>query len=226
MVLRKQESGRPKNPWSEDELRDGLLKFKEIHGRFPSAHEVDAFPYLPSARTIERGHGGLIALRTKLGLFEADGGADFRAGKHGSERATKINERAHQTEKSVYDFLVEKFGKPFVHREYFFTDDHRTRADFFIYDGSEKGFCVDVFFADSLRNISGCLNIKLNKYSVSQMQVQGYPVIFLQMNPAISEQDMDALISRKKRGLLKFQSLMGWSSFKKFCETRKPFASH
>lgn len=217
MTLRRQKKGGGREtPWTLEELGSGLQHFFKEHDRYPTATEVDAYPYLPSARSIERRFDGLVALRARLGLA---GSSDFRTGEHRSRLARTIGARAHATEQAVYDFLIKHFGREFVHREYFFTDDHRTRADFFVYDRAE-GFCVDVFYPNSLRNLTGCLNIKLNKYRGDLMSQ--YPVIFLQMNDALGQHDLDALMERKERHLAKGQHLMSWLTFQAFCAARRP----
>lgn len=216
MALRTQKTGR-QIPWSLPELEAGLREFFKEYNRYPTATEVDAYRYLPSARSIERSFGGLVELRKKLGLGD---NPDFRTGEHSAERARTINKRAHLTERLVYEFLIERFGKEFVHREYFFTDDHRTRADFFVYD-TGKGFCVDAFYPASPRNLSGCLNIKLSKYA-GLGEYMEYPVIFLQMNESISQTRLDALLKAKKRPLPRGQYLMEWNAFKEFCAARNP----
>lgn len=215
MELRNQKSGK-QIPWSIEELELGLRHFYKEQGRYPTATEVDAYQYLPSARSIERRFDGLVALRKKLGLGVEH---DFRAGAHSSQRAHLINARAHTVEQTVYTFLIKQFGKEFVHREYFFTDDHRTRADFFVYDVS-KGFCVDVFYPNSSRNLTGCLNIKLSKYNGMQNFLP-YPLIFLQMNKEISQDVLERIVNRKVRKLPQNQYLMGWGVFEKFCLSRK-----
>ncbi|MEK7108872.1 MAG: hypothetical protein AAB919_00350 [Patescibacteria group bacterium] len=216
MALRVQKNG-GQTPWSLPEVEAGLKHFFEEHKHYPTSTEVDAYQYLPSARSIERSFGGLVGLRKRLGLGDNH---DLRTGKHSSERAHRINKRAYATERLVYDYLIDKFGKEFVHREYFFTDDHRTRADFFVYDAG-KGFCVDVFYPASPRNLSGCLNIKLTKYAGMGAYLE-YPVIFLQMNESISQSRLDALLKAKKRPLAAGQYLMEWNTFKEFCSSRDP----
>ncbi|MDO8521444.1 MAG: hypothetical protein Q7S52_04980 [bacterium] len=215
MPLRKQnkEGGRHAS-WTLEELNAGLREYFKDHGRYPTAHEVDDYEYLPSARSIERSFGGLVNVRKKLGLGTE---SDFRTGAHSTERAHTINKRAHKVELKVYEFLVERFGKEFVHREYFFNDDHRTRADFFVYD-KNKGFCVDVFYPNSRRNMLGCINLKLGKYVGIEMGT--YPVIYLQMNEDIQEETIAATIANKKRQLPKGQQVMGWKSFQRFCLSR------
>jgi len=217
MTLRTAKAGNQK-PWTQEELSIGLKQFFTEHSRYPTAPEVDAYPYLPSARSIERRFGGLIKLRQTLKL---DTQPDFRSGKHSSERAHLIGARAHDMEKIVYEFLIKKFGREFVHREYFFIDDKRTRADFFVYD-REQGFCIDVFYPASRRNLNGCLNSKLNKYQSERMEK--YPVIFLQMNEEIPQGILDDLIKNKKKMLGKRQYLMAWESFETFCRSRKPLS--
>lgn len=203
-------------PWTMEELTAGLEHFYNEQGRYPTAPEIDAYPYLPSARSIERRFGGVIELRKHLKLKTQ---SDFRSGKHSTERALKINHRAHHTEAKVYDFLRNLFGKEFVHREYFFTDDRRTRADFFVYD-TNHGFCIDVFYPSDRRNLTGCLNNKLHKYSNEYMRQ--YPVIFLQMNENISQEMLDHIIQNKKKGMPKDNYLMSWEIFQGFCRQRNP----
>jgi hypothetical protein len=105
-----------------------------------------------------------------------------------------------------------------VHREYFFLDDKRTRADFFVYDSS-NGFCVDVFYPSDRRNLTGCLNSKLTKYQGPQMNQ--YPVIFLQMNKELDQTILDAVVKNKEKKLLAGHHLFSWDSFTEFCNKRK-----
>lgn len=213
--LRTQKYGGQK-PWKIEELRAGLENFYTENNRYPTAPEVDAYTYLPSARSIERSFGGLVELRKALGLETQ---SDLRHGAHSSARAHKINARAHHIEREVSVYLEGLFGRQFVHREYFFFDDKRTRADFFVYDKS-NGFCVDVFYPSDRRNLIGCLNSKLAKYQGPQMNQ--YPVIFLQMNKELNQKLLDDIIRNKKKKLLVGHMLLSWDSFVKFCTTRKP----
>lgn len=206
-----------KRCWQLEDLREGLMNFYKEYQRFPTATEVDTYSYLPSARTIERSFGGLVALRKQLGL---DTQPDFRSGKHSSERAYKIGQRAHKVERMVYDYLISIFGVEFVHREFLFSLDRRTRADFFIYD-QNKGFCVDVFYPSDKRNLTNCLNSKQRKYQTNIMRQ--YPIIFLQMNEDIEQGGLERLVKNKKNELMTGQSLMSWPTFKEFCQSRKVY---
>ena len=49
-----------------------------------------------------------------------------------------------------------------------------------------------------------------------------YRIVFLQVNPEISQMDLDTLVERKKRGLGKQQALMSWDTFVGFCKGRTP----
>ncbi len=214
--LRQQKHGN-QEPWKIEELEAGLKHFYEENKRYPTSTEIDAFEYLPSSKSIQRSFGGLVAIREKLNM---EGNHDLRTGEHSSRRAYAINTRSNTVEKKVYDFLVNRYGKPFVHREYFFLDDKRTRADFFVYD-SKKGFCVDVFYPSDRRNLIGCINNKLKKYSDDSMRQ--YPIIYLQMNPDMDQGILDELIERKKNKLPKDQYLMSWDTFVEFCSRRGTF---
>lgn len=158
----------------------------------------------------------MLRVRKELNL---KGQHDFRSGTHRSRLATSINKRSHEVEYKVYEYLCKHFGKHFVHREFFYTDDKRTRADFFVYD-AHGGFCVDVFYPNNLRNVNGCLNVKLTKYSKSHMRQ--YPVVFLQMNSEIEQDKLDTVIKNKERKLVEGQYLFAWETFTEWITTKKP----
>lgn len=201
--------------WSLERIQEGLRRFYKEHDRYPTATEFDEYPYLPRTKTIERRFGGLVALRNQLKLGSE---RDLRTGAHSSKRAHTINARAHSFEQTVYTFLCKRFGKEFVHREFFFSDDHRTRADFFIYD-KQGGFCVDTFYPNDRHNLTGCLNSKLKTYGSAPMRQ--YPVLFIQMNESILDEVLKDLLKRKKSQLGSGQHLMGWPAFQQFCSKRE-----
>ena len=101
MTLRKQRVG-SQDPWTIDELRTGLERFNETYGHYPTASEVDKYEYLPSARSIERSHGGIVTLRKVLKLNTE---TDLRTGMHSTARAKMINKREHANELEVYEYL-------------------------------------------------------------------------------------------------------------------------
>lgn len=204
------------NKWTMEKIKEGFLMFFKEHGRYPTAVEIDGYDKLPSSRQIQRVHGGLPTLRKKLGIGGQD---DFTKGDYSSRRATMINNRAHKLEKEVYDYLVDLFGKPFVHREYFFTDDKRNRTDFFVYYDSGN-FSVDVFYPKDLKCLSGCLNSKLKTYQGNNITIK-YPVIFLMMNKEIGERVIEEVLERKSNKLSPYQKVMSFDQFKVFCSSKR-----
>ncbi|MFA6602075.1 MAG: hypothetical protein WCT02_04430 [Candidatus Paceibacterota bacterium] len=201
-----------KTKWTIEKIKEGMESFHKEYAHYPTSIEIDHYAKLPSSRQIQRLFGGLPALR-KLLNFKGQP-EDFTKGEYSSARAKMIGERAHKVEKEVYTYLVSSFGEPFVHREYFFTDDKRNRTDFYIY---HKGgnFSVDVFYPKDQRCLSGCLNSKLKNYSRNP-EIK-YPVVFLMMNKEISEEVLQKIIERKKIKLSSYQSLVSFDQFKKFC---------
>ena len=204
--------------WTLEKIKAGLERYKHAHQRYPTASEIDAEPYLPSSRQIQRQFGGLPALRQKLGL---SGQTDFTKGKHSSERARMIGQRAHKLENEVYEYLVRRFGKIAVHREYLFSDDGRNRSDFFVYCAGEP-FSVDVFFPKDRHNLLGCLNSKMKSYGRTR-NLQ-YPVIFLMMNEQISEEEIESVVANKKNKLRPGERVLNFQAFKRFCATKEKLA--
>lgn len=211
--LRIQKSGNQK-PWKLEELRAGFENFYTNNKHYPTAPEIDASPYLPSARTIERSFGGLVELRKALGLNTQ---TDLREGVHSSKRARTINLQANKATREVSEYLVKRFGADSVHSEYSFFDDKRTRVDFFIKDKS-VGFCVEVLCPSGRRNLIGCINNKLARYQSQQMSQ--LPVIFLQMNKELDQELLDNVIKNKQKKLSAKQHLFSLDTFKEFCNKR------
>ena len=203
--------------WNLDNIREGLELFFRQNNRYPTAHEIDESLDLPSSRQIARRFGGLIELRKVLGL---SGPTDFTKGEYSSARAIRVNYRANEKEKFVYDYLIGIFGVPFVHREYFFSDDRRARTDFFVHclDGN---FSVDVFYPKDRFNLLGCINSKMKTYG-NELMLQ-YPVIFLMMNDKISERTISELVENKKNKLHNYQTIMTFKQFEVFVKTKKPY---
>jgi hypothetical protein len=200
--------------WSIKKIKEGFENFYREHGHHPTAHEIDAYPGLPTSRSIQRSNGGLVTLRKQLNL---GGQIDFTTGKHSSARAHIIGQRAHATEKEVYDCLIKQFGQMRVHREFMFTDDRRTRTDFYVYC-TEGNFSVDVFYPKDKYNLAGCLNNKMRTYRGATLQ---YPVIFLMMNPDI-EEIVSRLVENKKNKISRHQRVMTLARFKDFLRGRTP----
>ncbi|MEA1929430.1 MAG: hypothetical protein U9M92_00875 [Patescibacteria group bacterium] len=204
--------------WTIEKIRKGFEKFHKEQARYPTAHELDNYSHLPSSRQIQRKYGGLPELRKTLKL---SGPHDFTKGPYSSERTRKINSRGHKCEQEVHKYLENKFGREFVHREYFFTDDRRTRTDFFVfYKGGN--FSVDVFYPKDQKNLAGCLNSKMRAHKAKIMIK--YPVIFLMMNNDINEEEIEDIVLRKKNALQRNQRVMTLHQFTRWGRGFRPMS--
>ncbi|MBN2462436.1 MAG: hypothetical protein JXB43_02415, partial [Dehalococcoidia bacterium] len=190
-----------------DNLRNGLERFNKEQGHYPAAEEIDACPYLPSARQIQRKLGGLKKLRSVLGLNDLD----YRTG---SRRQVTINEflqLAVASEKATKEFLDKRYGEICVHEEKKYGEGGSNRVDFFVY--AKENFAVEVFNTYSIRNLAKNLNIKLHKFSDFPFRLY-----FVVTGGDFSQVLIDALISNKKNlPLLPNMKCLTVEEFKKEC---------
>lgn len=137
--------------WTKENILAGLQKFFDDSGRYPTAEEIDRYPYLPSSRQIQRRFGGLVQLRKDLNFAVSN----YSIGAHRSQIASKVGIQGGKTEREMETTLVNYFGEYFVHVEkplynFFcnkagFSLKFKQRADFLVYC-DPKPFCVDVFY--------------------------------------------------------------------------------
>lgn len=187
--LRKASNGN-QAPWSKEQLKAGLLHFKSLNGRFPTAHEIDAFDYLPSARSIQRAYGGLVQLRSELLPNEI---SNYTKGAHRSGVARKTYANGRSLEEAFYLKLIAKFQEISVH-EHKVIRPGDVNCDFFIYLDSSQGVVVDIFYADSIINFVNVVNIKLRRYSL--IIPETYLVVV--GNPHITQELIDAKTVNRK----------------------------
>ena len=202
--------------WTIKELKSGFERFYRENHRYPTAQEIDSYEHLPTSRTLQRRFNGARGIRKTLGLSIVD----YTQGETRRQSILSFQKRGNESEKIIYELLIRQFGEPYVHREYLFNDDRRTRTDFFIFckDGN---FSVDVFFPANRHNLIGCLNNKLKTYSAGFMYQ--YPVIFLQMNSDITEGEVAHIIAARKKGLHPVMRVMTQGQLKEFISTKRPF---
>ncbi len=222
--LRAGENSDKKDVWTRDNLIDGFRKFFDEHQRYPMAHEIDHYQYLPSSRQIQRKYGGLIKLRQSLGL-EID---NYSAGSTRSKLSTNIGVRGSKAERELEQILTDYFGEYFVHVEkplYQFFLPHvdiskryKQRADFFVYSQPYR-FCVDVFYARDLSTLKRIINIKEQKYSGLSIDI--YLVNFNDLSD-ISDEGLIKFSNNKIRKLESNMKLMNKSQFINFIHTLKP----
>ena len=200
-----------KDLWNAKNINAAIQKFQKENQRYPTARDFDTCEYLPTSRQIQRRFGGLVSLRRHLGLGCPE---NFTKGQHSSNRAHTIAQRSNLLEKNTYSFLVNLFGKYFVHREFLFDANKRVRTDFFVYTTS-GGFAVDVFYPKDRYNLIGCLNSKLRTYD--RDLVIDYPVIFLMLNEEVSRNEINGVLEAKIKKLTSYQQILNLEEFTKFC---------
>jgi hypothetical protein len=205
----------PKIKYTEENIKAGFEKFREQNGRYPNVFEIDDFEDLPTARTLQRRFGGARGIRAKFGLDISD----FRTGETRRAVFDKFWKRSLDAEDKIHKLLVKRFGEVFVHREYFFADDKRTRTDFYVYC-QNGNFLVDVFFPSNIKSLARCLSSKQRTYGNSVLQK--YPIIFLQMNDDIDGEDIKKILTNKKIMLSDKQLVMSFIEFNAYIKSKRP----
>jgi len=201
------------NYWTESKLIDGFRRFLSEYGHFPTATEVDKCNYLPAARSIQRTFGGLIKLREKYNL----GAPNFQKGEHRSNIAYKLNKDSRESENDYFDYLKSVFGEIFVHREKPINKNSKTRYDFFVYAKSGN-FAVDVFNPNDIKNLAGCVNIKIAKLDPLDSIDSELKQYLVNLNAKISQSSIDKIISNKKNLLPSNIIVINSDKFKSFIE--------
>jgi hypothetical protein len=199
-------SGLGQSVWTKDELRAGFTEFRKLHSRYPTAHEIDAFPYLPSARSIQRTFGGLVNIRKELFPKEI---SNYTKGSHRSGVAKKTFANGRTLEKAFYEYLVGKFEEIAIH-EHKLIRPGDVSSDFYIYLNSTDGIVIDIFYADSLLNLINVVNIKLRRYSLIT------PPTYLVVvgNPLITQEEIATKVANRKVPLPSHISITSESYFK------------
>lgn len=176
-------------------------EFKEKNGDWPRAHEIPTI-----ARSIQRNLGGVPAFRKKHNLgYENYTKGDYRIN---VDRAATL--KATVDEKELHEFLVSKYGEVNVHENPRIYSNTRNAGDFCIYQSGKKFLMVDVFYPKNLHSLKGCLNAKMKKYKDFEM----CPVIFVQLNPNIKDEDTQEILRNKKSHLSQNIKVMAVEDFK------------
>lgn len=209
--LRRNKNGY-QSPWTSEQLSAGLEYFKELHGRYPTAHDVDAFDYLPSSRSIQRSYGGLVSLRKILLPNEV---TDFTRGAHRSSAAREAIKNSQKFELGFYNVLTKNFAEIAIH-EHKVIRPGGVNCDFYIYLKKDSGVVIDIFYAESLKNLVAIVNIKLKRYVLVKQPT--YLVIV--GNTQIEQSDIDEKVRNRKGAL---PSHIQLQSEKYFFETTLPF---
>lgn len=145
--------------WKLEDLKNGIDRFYQEYGRFPTVSDLDNIDYLPSSRWIQMKFGGMVKVRKDLGYTDSHLGI----GKYRSGIAQQINKAGLDFEHEIEKILVYKFGEQFVHVQKR-VGNTRERLDFYIYSSSGN-FGVDVTnVTGHFRNVQTNTNVKVAKY--------------------------------------------------------------
>jgi hypothetical protein len=197
--------------WTKEKISAGFQRFFDEHGHYPTVTEIDACPYLPQTRTLQRRFDGAKAFRGLLGLSVTD----YGAGEIRTDMAHKIGKRGLSEEMKVYTRLVDHFGEIFVHAQKPFAGGHK-RVDFFVYAKGMQ-FGVDIFYPESYATFTRCINIK--ERSLVELN---FLMILLVANKNLSQPEIDRYVSNRKRPLPQNVVIQSMETFARFTEALTP----
>ena len=158
--------------WTDELIKEGIDRFISEHGHMPTATEFSLVDYLPSARQIQRTHGGMAKLREKFGYQELD----FTKGVLRKKIATAANKRGLDAEDYFEPLLVEHFGEPFVHVQKRYYKGSKNRYDFLIYS-ENRVFGIDIFTTDRHAYIGNNIRHKILRYKNAPPELAIYFVL-------------------------------------------------
>ncbi len=192
--------------WTKDQIKAGFLSFYALHGRYPTSHEIDAYPHLPSARSLQRSFGGLVAVRKELFPQEI---SNYTLGTHRSAVAKKTFHQGRDYEIAFYKYLTGVFQDIAVH-EHKVIRPGNVSCDFYVYLNENEGIVIDIFYADSIINLINVVNIKLRRYALIS------PPTYLVVvgNEAITQSEIDKKMSNRKTPLPEHISVVSEHHFK------------
>lgn len=199
--------------WKLENIKLGIDRFYQINGRFPTVSDLDNTDYLPSARWIQMKFGGMVKVRKDLGYADIHLGV----GKYRSNIANKVNETGLKFEHEIEEFLVNKFGEPFVHIQKR-IGNKRDRVDFFVYNATAN-FGVDVTkITGHFRNLQINVNVKIAKYK--DLSVDLYIVV----GGAYDQLKIDQWLLKKANSLPSNWKVLTVNNFMKLISKLKPYS--
>jgi hypothetical protein len=180
-----------KKIYTIDIIRREFDRFFAINGRWPTTQDMDATPYLPTSKTLQRNFGSVEKIRKQLGLSILN----YTKGEVRSQTAHKANMLSVLGEQEMFARLVRRYGRPYVHQESPMNcGNHFFRCDFEVFEEGKSLYCMDVFYPGTIRNLAGCVNIKSKKYAQSPERT----IYLLCMNSELSQAKIDASMAKKK----------------------------
>lgn len=168
--------------WNKDNIKLGIDRFIAEKGVMPTSRDFDEVDYLPSARQIQRAHGGIVSLRGELGYSETD----FTKGDLRKTIAIRSNQRGITAEEYIEPLLIEKFGEPFVHTQKRYYKGSKNRYDFLIY-ARDLVFGVDIFTTDRVSYIEKNIRHKISRYKNAPSELQ---IFFVLVGAKFTQNDL------------------------------------
>lgn len=201
--------------WDIESIKSGIVLFQKEYGRLPTAKDFDDVSYLPSARQIQRLHGGMAVLRKTLGY----GDIDFTKGDARKIIATKAYSDGLAAEEELEKILVQKFGEPYVHTQKRYGIGSKNRYDFFIYAQNVR-FGIDIFTTNRADYIGPNVRHKIHRY----VATSSIPIIFMVAGSNYTDKDIHAA-TKGIPSLLKHShmSLMNETMLLRYIDTLKAF---
>lgn len=181
---------------------DEITKFKEVNGDWPRAQQIPAL-----ARMMQRKMGGIVAFRKQHNL----GYADYTKGSYRRKVYKTLETERFKTDDTLLAVLSEKYSRVNVHRNYPLYGDSRNRSNFCVFLPNDKTFIVEYLFPKDLYSFKGCLALKYKKFKDYKYS----PIIFVNMNPKVSQEEMTASIANKKVPLEPNMSVISFEDFQK-----------
>ena len=175
--------------WDLESLKLSMERFRLEEGNYPSTLDFDKVSYLPSSRYIQRNYGGIGKLKSLLGLEVTD----LRKGENRSLKASKTYRAAQDYEEKFYHYLIQQYEEVSVH-EHKILRPGNICCDFFVYTSSNRGYVIDIFFAQDMYSLARIINIKYKRYSNLDFKIY----FILVGNVSITDEMIRSLQKNKK----------------------------
>jgi len=169
--------------WTIERIKEGIDRYFEENGHYPTAVDFDETTYLPTARQVQRRFGGMQSLREHLGYTETN----YTKGTARKVVYQNFVGRSLDAEDMLEMALVERFGEPYVHTQKRYYKLLKNRWDFFVY--YQNGYMgIDIFSTSRTSYIMKNVHHKLLKYADVPPTV---PIYFVVENKNITDDDIE-----------------------------------
>jgi hypothetical protein len=199
---------RHKYPTAES-FRPLFDAFYNIHGHYPTTHEIEHDPSFPSPQFFLREYGGVKKLRELLGLPLSD----LRSSSDRRLLTSLHHDRFEGQKDEVCSFLSTFFDSKKVSGCTLIVD--KTPAVFKV-NSNYGTFFVDLFHPCDSHSFKGSLILKVKKYP--EQTSESLPVLFVQMNTELSQSSVDSWVANKKVPIPSNFKVLCFEEFKSYCK--------